>query len=88
MLLRHDIARLRFELAADLASPRALSEDLTIPCGLLDWCNVLPGLVVARTVAVVHCIEDANARLPCSSHNLRHVGDTIIGLRNILDARP
>jgi hypothetical protein len=42
MLLGHDFARLRLELAADLAAPRAVFEGLSRPRCLLNWRNVLP----------------------------------------------
>jgi hypothetical protein len=47
MLLGNDFARLRLELAADLAAPRAVFEGLSQPGCLLNRRNVLPGLVVA-----------------------------------------
>ena len=63
MLLGNDFARLRFELAADLATPRAVFEGLSRPSCLLNWRNVLPGLVVALTVAMMQRIENAKPRL-------------------------
>src|SRR5215510_5199494 len=64
MLLGHDIARLRLELAANLATPGAVFEGLMPPGRLLDRRNVLPGLVVAWTVTTMQRIEDAQRRLP------------------------
>src|SRR5262245_7427449 len=55
----HDIARLRFELAADLAAPRAVFEGLMRPRGFLRGRNVPPGLVVSRTVSMMQRIEDS-----------------------------
>ena len=42
MLLGHDIARLRGEFAADLATPRAVLEGLSQPRCLLDRRNFEP----------------------------------------------
>src|SRR5206468_8215578 len=53
MLEGHDFARLRLELAADLATPHAVFEALSRPSCLLDRRNVLPSLVVALTVTTM-----------------------------------
>src|SRR6516225_9488523 len=66
MLEGHDIARLRFEFAADLATLRAVFEGLVQPSCLLDGRNVLPGLVVPWTAAMMHRIENAKLRLTLS----------------------
>ena len=58
MLLGNDFARLRLELAADLAAPRAVFEGLSQPGCLLNRRNVLPGLVVTWTVSMMHCEEN------------------------------
>src|SRR4030095_153656 len=55
----HDITRLRFEFAADLATPRAVFECLSRPGGLLNRRNVLPSLVVARVISTMQRIENA-----------------------------
>src|ERR1700754_495183 len=59
MLLDHDFARLRLELAADFATPRAVLKRLVQPSCLLHWSNVLPSLIVAWTVSTMQRIEDA-----------------------------
>jgi hypothetical protein len=64
MLEGHDIGRLRLELAADLATPRAVFEALVHPRCLLNWRNVLPKLVVGRTVSMMQRIENVKPRLP------------------------
>ena len=60
----HNLTRLRFELAADLAASRAVFEGLSQPRCFLDGCNVFPGLVVAWTVAMMQRIEHAKFSLP------------------------
>src|SRR5262249_35098860 len=88
MLLGHDITRLRFEFAADLAAPRAVFEALMHPRCLLDRRDVLPGLVVAGAVSMMECIEDAKARFPRRIHNLQHMRNTTICFCNSLQAIP
>ena len=63
MLQGDDFSRLRLELAADLAAPRAVLEGLMQPGRLLDRRNVLPSFVVAGTVATMQRIEYAKSRL-------------------------
>ena len=62
MLEGSDVARLRFQLAPDLATPPAVFEALARPCYLLNQRNVLPSLVVTRTVSTMQRIEDAQLR--------------------------
>ena len=88
MLLGDDFARLRLELAADLATPRAAFEGLSRPRCPLDRCNILPGLLVARTVSMMQRIENAKFRLPRSIQDLQHVSNTIIGFGYVLQAIP
>ena len=59
MLLDHDFAQLRFELLADLATPRAAFETLMLPRSLLNRRNVLSNLVVAGAIAMMHRKENA-----------------------------
>src|SRR5258706_9222947 len=66
MLERHDLARLRFEFAADLATPRAVFEDFSQPGCLLNRRNVLPGLVVG--------IDDAAHRKYEAPPSAQHSG--------------
>ena len=63
MLPDDNFARLWLELGAKLATPRAILECLSRPRRLLNRRNVLPGLVVARTVSTMHCIENLQLRL-------------------------
>src|SRR5499427_8939196 len=69
----HDVAHLRRELAADLATPGPVLEGLMRPGRFLDGSNVLPGLVVALAVSMMQRIKNAQPRLPRSSQDLQHV---------------
>src|SRR5437764_1194997 len=71
MLGRDDLAALRLELGTELASPCAVFEGLTSPRCLLNGRNVLARLVVARTVAMMHGIEDAKLRSTSGMKTLR-----------------
>src|SRR6516225_1926942 len=88
MLEGHDIARLRFEFSADLATPRAVFEGLVRPSRFLYRRNVLPGLVVAWTVSVMQRIENTQTRLPRSIQDLQHMWNTIICFCNSAQAIP
>src|SRR5262245_24285066 len=79
MLESHDIARLRLELAADLATPRAVFESLMRPGCFLNWRNVLPSLVVARMVSVMQRIENPDVRRSRSLEDLHHMRNTLVG---------
>src|ERR1700736_5302354 len=78
MLRSDNLAWLRLELGTDLATPRAVFEALSHPRGLLNGCNVLPSLVVARTVSMRHCIEDPKLRLPRGIQDLQHMRNAVI----------
>ena len=67
MLERHDIAWLRLEFAADLATPRAVFEGLSQPRYLLDGRDVLPSLIVALTVPVRLACLNGSAREKCKT---------------------
>src|SRR5262245_17485711 len=58
------------------------------PGCLLNRSNVLPGLVVARTVSMMQRIEDAKLCLPRNVQDLQHMRNTTIGFRNALQAIP
>src|SRR5262249_33381592 len=88
MLKGHDVAHLRCELAADLATPGPILEGLMRPGCLLDGSNVLPGLVVALTVPMMQRIENAQPCLPRSIQDLQHVRNTIIRFCDSLQAVP
>src|SRR5262249_47993446 len=78
MLEGHDVARLRRQFAADLSAPRPVFEGLMRPSCLLNRSNVLPGLVVAWTVAMMQRIENANFRPARSIQDLQHIRRTTI----------
>ncbi len=88
MLRGDNLARLGLEPGTDLATPGAVLEGLAHPCRSLDGSNILPGLVVAGTVAMMQCIEDAQLRLPRGFENLQHMRNTIIGFRDSPNAVP
>src|SRR5215475_7201200 len=88
MLKGHDVARLRCEFTADLATPRPVFEGLMRPSCLLNRSNVLPGLVVAWTIAMMQRIEDANFCLPRSIQDLQHIRHTTICFGHTTQAIP
>src|SRR5215813_10085910 len=88
VLLGHDVAWLRRKLRANLSSPRAVFEDLALHRCLLDGRDVLPALIVAWTIPMVHRVEDAEPSLPCGGHELKHMRDAMRCCRNVLDAVP
>jgi hypothetical protein len=57
MLHGDNLAWLRLELATDLAAPCSVLEALSRPPRLLNGRNVLPSLVVTRTVPMMQCID-------------------------------
>src|SRR6266403_3304669 len=71
-----------------LATPRAVFEGLSLPPRLLDRRNVLPGLVVARTISMMQCIEDPKLRLPRRIQDLQHMRDAVIRFCNSPNAVP
>jgi hypothetical protein len=84
----NDVTWLRLELAADLATPRAVFEGLSRPSCLLNGRNVLPSLVVARAIATMQHIEDAKPRLSRCIEDLRHMKNTLVGFRDTFLAIP
>ncbi len=88
MLRSDNLAWLRRELGTDLATPRAVFEGLSLPPRLLDRRNLLPGLVVARTISMMQCIEDPKLRLPRRIQDLQHMRDAVIRFCNSLNAVP
>src|SRR6516164_5195403 len=78
-VLRGDnLAWLRVELGTDLATPRSVFEALVLPRCLLNGRDVLPGLVVARTVSMMQRVEDVKPRLPRGIEDLRHMRHAVI----------
>src|SRR5690349_13693953 len=88
-MLRDDtFSRLRGELGTDLATPRTEFESLMLPRCPLNRRDVLPTLVVAWTITMMQCVENAKSRLPCCIQNLQHMRNTLIRLCNGLEAIP
>src|SRR5262249_8669090 len=67
MLRGDNLAWLRLEPGTDLTTPSAVFEALSHPPCLLNGCNILPGLVVAGTVSMMQCVENAK---PCPSRRV------------------
>src|SRR5262245_21949497 len=88
MLRGDDLSRLRLELATDLATPRAVFEGLMRPRCLLNGRNVLPSLIVARTVSMMQRIEDPKLGLPRGIQDLQHMRNAVIRLCNSPNAVP
>ena len=88
MLEGYDVTRLRFELAAHLAAPRAVFKALVHPRCLLNRRNVLPGLVVAWAVSMMQRIENAKPRFPRCIQDLQHMRNAMICFSNSLQAIP
>src|SRR5262245_35419846 len=88
VLRSDDLARPGLEPGADLAAPRAVFEGLAPPCRLLNGSDVLPGLVVARPVAMVQGIEYPKLRLPCRIEDLQHVRNAIVRFGDRANAVP
>src|SRR5262245_5822190 len=51
------------KLGTDLTAPAAVCEALVHPRGFLNGRNILPRLIVARTISMMHGIEDPKFRL-------------------------
>src|SRR5262249_13631519 len=59
VFLGYNFTWLRREFGAELAAPCTEFESPVLPCSFLNGCNVFPYLIVARVVAMMHCIDDA-----------------------------
>src|SRR5215813_3841970 len=88
MFLRDDLAWHRQELGTEFAAPRSIFEGLALPRPPLDGRNVFPRLVIARTVAMMHGIEDPKFRLARRVQNFQHMRDAVVGFGNSFYARP
>src|SRR5215813_11558360 len=88
VLLGHDVAWLRRKLRANLSSPCAGFEDLALHRCLLDGRDVLPALVIAWAIPMVHRVEDAEPSFPRGGDELAHMSDGMGCCRNVLDAVP
>src|SRR5262245_970711 len=82
MLCGDNLAWLGRELGADLTAPRAVFEALVHPRRFLNRGNVLPSLIVARTVSMMHDIEDEKLRIPRGIQNLQHMRNTVVRFCN------
>src|SRR5215510_7885298 len=82
MLCGDNLAWLGRELGADLTAPCAVFEALVHPRCLLNGGNVLPRLIVARTVSMMHDIEDEKLRIPRGIQDLQHMSNTVIRFCN------
>src|SRR5262249_11194229 len=88
MLRGDNVAWLRRELGADLTAPCAVFEALVSPCRPLNRRNVFPSLVVARTVAMMHGVEDPEVGRPRGMQDLQHMRNAVIRFGNGPDAAP
>src|SRR5215469_7806891 len=88
MLLGDDLAWFGRELIAEFAAPGAVFESPPRPRRLLSRRNVLPGLIVARTIAMVHGIKDAKLRLARGVDDLQHVRNAVVRFGYSFDAGP
>ena len=84
MLRRDNFAWLRLEFSADLATPRTVFEGPVRPRRLLNGRNVLPSLVVARTVLAMQCIENTKPCYPRNIQDLQHMRNAIVRFGNAL----
>src|SRR4051812_27353082 len=88
MLVGDDLARRRRELRTELAAPGAGLEALALPSCPLDRCHVLPALIVADPVAMMHGEEDPHIGRAGGDQDLVHVRDAVVRLGHRLDPRP
>src|SRR5215472_708688 len=88
MLERNNISWLWFEFGAELAAPLPVFEALVHPRGLLHRRDVLPGLVVTRTVSMMDRIEHAQSCVPRRPQDPPHMRDAVVGLGDLLHAIP
>ena len=83
-----NLAWLGLELGTELAPPGAVFEALSHPRRLLNGRDVLPGLVVARTISTMRHIEDTKLRLPRRIQDLQHMRNAVIRFGNSPNAVP
>src|SRR5262245_41697581 len=88
MLCCDNLTRLGRKLGADLTTPRAVFEALVYPCCLLNGGDVLPSLIVARTVSMMQCIEDPKLRIPRGIQDLQHMRNTVVRFCNGPNSSP
>src|SRR5262245_22167085 len=78
----------RHEFGTELATPRTVFESLVLPCSSLNRRNVGPRFVVARTISMMHRIEDAKLGCARSIHDVHRVGNAAVCFSDRLDAGP
>src|SRR5262245_66396493 len=78
----------RHEFGTEFATPCAVFEALVLPRGSLNRRNVGPRFVVACTIPMMHCIEDAELHCARGMPDLQHVGQAVGCVRNSTDAGP
>src|SRR5215468_449949 len=88
MFLGDDLAGRRYEFGAEFAAPGPILEGFVLPGPSLDGSDIRPRLIIARTVAMMHGVEDPQLRLARRIQDLKHVGDTLVGFGDRLDAGP
>src|SRR5262249_26841307 len=88
MLSGDNLTWLRLEFGTDLATPSTVFEGFSPPRCPLDRRNILPSLVVARSISMMHCIEDPKFRLPRDVEDLQHIRNAAIRLRYSPNAVP
>src|SRR5262245_25472791 len=88
MLSGVNLTCLRLEFGTDLATPGTVFEAFSPPRGPLDRRNILPSLVVARSISMMHCIEDPKLRLPRGVEDLQHIRNAAIRLGDSPNAVP
>src|SRR5215467_850409 len=88
MLLDDNFAWHRRELSPELATPSAILKCFVRPRCLLNGRNVLPSLVIAWTVSMMHCKENPQLRLPRGIKDLLHVRNAVVRFGNSFDAGP
>ena len=84
----HYVAWEGLEFCADLTAPGAVLEVLVPPGFFLDRRDVLPGLVVARTVSMMKSVEDAQPGLARGVEDFLHVGEAVVGYCDPFHAIP
>src|SRR5262249_41558399 len=88
VFLRDNLTWRRHEFGTELATPCAAFEGLVLPRGALNRRHVGPRFVVARTISMMHGIEDAKLRRARGVKNLQHVGNAAVCFSHRLDAGP
>src|SRR5262245_32773064 len=88
MLSGDNLTRLGLEFGTDLATPSTVFKGFSPPRCPLNRHNILPSLVVARSVSMMHCIEDWKLRLPRGVEDLQHIRNAAIRLRDSPNAVP